>query len=225
MIKVLIVEDDPMVAQINKRYVESLNGFKVLGISTNGNEALKFVKTNNVDLIILDIYMPNVDGIKFLKEMRKNNIMTNVIMVTAANETNSIDEALTLGAIDYLVKPFEYERLKSSLESYLQRYKLLNKSTVVSQEDIDKITMRKNNIKNDYITQKGLHVNTLNRIRKFMRDNCDRILSTDEIAEKLTLTKVTVRRYLDYLEVISEVELIIEYGSIGRPSHLYKFIK
>ncbi|WP_026478595.1 response regulator [Alkaliphilus transvaalensis] len=222
MIRVLIVEDDPMVAQLNKRFVESIEGFKVLGVASNGEDALMFLKNNLVDLIILDVYMPKIDGLSVLKEMRKKFIKADVILVTAAKETENIDEALKLGAVDYLIKPFEFERLKSSLENYLLRYKLLQSKNTIQQEDIDRIT-KSSKIQNDAPLQKGLHRATLERIRGFMKKNDKESLTSEEIAEKVGMSRVTVRRYLEYLTTTEEIKLEVEYGSIGRPSHLYKY--
>jgi response regulator of citrate/malate metabolism len=224
MIKVLIVEDDPMVAQINKRYIESMEEFKVVNTLSNGEEALKYLKTNIVDLIILDVYMPKFDGIKLLQEMRRNSIMSDVILVTAAKEVGIIDEALTLGAIDYLIKPFEYERLKKSLENYLSRYRLMNAKEVFGQEDIDKITNQGNTALGGEL-QKGLHQKTLMRVREFMRNNNDNFLTSEEVAERMRVSRVTTRRYLEFLVSIGELVSEVEYGSIGRPSHLYKYTK
>ncbi|QUH27074.1 response regulator [Serpentinicella alkaliphila] len=221
MIKVLIVEDDPMVLNLNKRYIETVDGFKVVETALNGKEALRFLTSHSVDLVIADIYMPHLDGISFLKEMRRRMIKADVIFVTAAKETDSIDEVLMLGAVDYLIKPFEYERLKSSLESYYKRYQLLKRNDVIKQEDIDQITKRGYyNIENT--VQKGLHKKTLERIRNFMKKNEGIYFTSEEVSEKLHVSRVTVRRYLEYLVSISELTLEIEYGSIGRPSHLYK---
>ncbi|KGG81283.1 hypothetical protein Y919_01275 [Caloranaerobacter azorensis H53214] len=223
MIKVLIVEDDPMVAELNKRYVESVDGFSVVGIVSNGEEAMNFCRKNEVDLIILDIYMPKVDGINFLKEIRRRFMMIDVILVTASRETQNIDAALKLGAVDYLIKPFEYERLKKALENYADRCRVLQSSKPVKQEEIDAITKvckmhENNNLK------KGLHKKTLQRIRDFMKKHHNEYLTAEIIAEDIALSKVTVRRYLEYMESIGEVEIEVEYGSVGRPSHLYKYI-
>jgi two-component system CitB family response regulator/two-component system response regulator DctR len=220
---VLIVEDDPMVAQLNKRYVESVNGFHVIAIARNGDEALGYVRNSAIDLIILDIYMPKLDGISFLKELRKQSIKIDVILVTAARETENIDEVLKLGAVDYLIKPFEFERLKRSLNNYLLRHQLLHKKNQIEQEDIDKITSKQENIL-DYTLQKGLHKNTLERIRNFVRANREQAVTSEAVAEQIGVSRVTARRYLEYLVSIQEVKLEIEYGSTGRPSHLYKYI-
>lgn len=224
MIKVLIVEDDPMVLSLNKRYIETLEGFKVVATAENGKEALEYLKNHSVDLIILDVYMPKLDGISFLKEMRRRLIKADVILVTAAKEAECIDEVLKLGAVDYLIKPFEYERLKSSLDNYVGRYQLLRSKNTIKQEDIDRITKR-NHHNLESTLQKGLHKKTLERIRGFMKMNEDIYFTSEEVSEKIKVSRVTVRRYLEYLVSIDELELEVEYGSVGRPSHLYKYLK
>ncbi|ABR49116.1 response regulator receiver and unknown domain protein [Alkaliphilus metalliredigens QYMF] len=223
MINVLIVEDDPMVLQLNKRYVESINGFKVVATATDGEKALELLKTNPIELIILDVYMPKLDGIGFLKEMRKRFFKADVILVTASKEAESIDDVFKLGAVDYLIKPFEYERLKSSLENYRGRYELLKGKNVIQQEDLDRIT-KQNNKSPENRLQKGLHKRTLERIRCFMELNKEAYFTSEEVAEKMKVSRVTVRKYLEYLVEIDELQLEIEYGSIGRPRHLYKYI-
>lgn len=223
MINVLIVEDDPMVAKLNKKYVESIDGFNVKGVISNGEEALRFCKKNEVDLIILDIYMPRLDGVSFMKELRKKFMMIDVILVTASKETQDIDAVLKLGAVDYLIKPFDYERLKNSLQSYENRYRVFHSADTVKQEDIDRIT-KNFEIKNDTRLKKGLHRKTLERIRRFMESSGRKYLSSEIIAEEMTLSKVTIRRYLEYMEEIGQIKVEVEYGSVGRPSHLYKYI-
>ncbi|MCR5344982.1 MAG: response regulator, partial [Lachnospiraceae bacterium] len=110
MYKVLIVEDDPMVAMINEQYIEKNELFRVVNKVNNGEEAIAYLKEISVDLIIMDVYMPRLSGIETLREIRRLDINTPVIMVTAANDGKTFEEAMTLGAIDYLVKPFAYER-------------------------------------------------------------------------------------------------------------------
>lgn len=222
MNKVLIVEDDPMVAQINKKYVESVEGFQVIGVMGDGNQALEFLKKNKVDLIILDIYMPKLDGITFLMEMRQRQITCDVIMVTAAKEVEKIHDAMQLGIIDYLIKPFEYERLKKALEHYTMRSNLFRTKDCVNQEDIDKIMLTKSKNSKENLP-KGLNKKTLDRVVLFIESNQCKSMSAEEIADGLGVTKVTVRRYMSYLEKIGYVEQEIEYGSLGRPSYKYKW--
>ncbi len=223
MVNVMIVDDDAMVLDLNRRYVERIEGFKVKALASSGEEALIHLKNKNIDLIILDIYMPKMDGLSVLKRIRSISLNTDVILVTAAKDAEKIDTALKLGAVDYLIKPFQFERLKESLEKYLKRYQLLKNLKEIDQKDIDKITSKDSLNKQNKI-QKGLHKYTLKKIKDFMKEKNDSYHSSDEIAEELGFSKVTVRKYLEYLVEIGEVSVDVEYGSIGRPSHRYKTI-
>lgn len=222
MIDVLIVEDDPMVAQINKRFVDSVEEFRVTDMASNGKEALSILKNKKIHLVILDIYMPKFNGLQFLKEMRKYHKNIDVIIVTAAKDSDIIDTALKLGAVDYLVKPFEYGRLKASLGNYKIRFRLLSNDKPIGQEEIDTITGGLSIGKKE--VPKGMQNKTLERIRKFLKDNPEKSFSSEDIASKMTVSRVTVKRYLDYLESIGEITLEVQYGSIGRPTHLYQYI-
>lgn len=221
MSRVLIVEDDPMVAKINKGYVESVEGFQVVGIVKDYKEAISFLRKKKVDLVILDIYLPDEDGICILEQIRKNQVNCDVIMVTASAEVDKIDKALKLGVVDYLIKPFEYERLKMALENYQSRYNTLSKKNTIRQEELDKILISKM-LSTDNVIPKGLNRLTLNRVMSFVDTNGNSPLSADEIAEGLKVTTVTVRRYMNYLEKIGFIVRILEYGSVGRPNYLYK---
>lgn len=222
MINLLIVEDDPMVAELNRRYVATIDGYHVIGIARNGEEAMSILESYKIDLLLLDMYMPKTNGLELLKEIRNNQMLVDVIMVTAAKETESIDELFKLGVVDYLIKPFEYERLKNSLENYKSRFSLLNSKKEITQEDIDRITLSQNQ---EFSTslQKGLHKNTLERIRTYMQSSQNHQVTSNELADSLQVSAVTIRRYLEYLVSIGEVRLEIEYGSIGRPSYLYRY--
>ncbi|MDW7667772.1 MAG: response regulator [Bacillota bacterium] len=223
MVNVMIVDDDAMVLDLNRRYVERIEGFKVKALASSGEEALSQLINKKIDLIILDIYMPKMDGLSLLKRIRSISLDTDVILVTAAKDAEKIDTALKLGAVDYLIKPFQFERLKESLEKYLRRYQLLKNLKEVNQKDLDKITS-KDNLNNQNKIQKGLHKYTLKKIKDFMKEKSDSYHNSDEIGEELGFSKVTVRKYLEYLVEIGEVIVDVEYGSIGRPSHRYKTI-
>ncbi|MCF6459943.1 response regulator [Clostridium sp. Cult3] len=222
MTRVLIIEDDPMVAQINKNYIESVEGFKVVNIFGDGNKALEYLDKKTVDLIILDIYMPKLDGIDFLKKMRKNQVDSDVIMVTAAKEVDKIHDAMQLGVVDYLIKPFEYERLKKSLENYTMRANILKNKDSVDQEDIDAMMTGASTF--EVSLPKGLNKLTLDRVISFMKSNQSETMSGDEIAKGIGVTKATVRRYMNYLQKIGLVKQEAEYGSLGRPSYVYRYI-
>lgn len=222
MIKVLIVEDDPMVAEINKKYTESINDFKVIKICDNGQDAMSYLKDNPLDLIILDIYMPKLNGIEFLKELRRFNSKLDVIMVTAADEGEKLKEVLNLGVIDYLIKPFEYERFKEALSKFKQMNELFTTKSILRQEDVDNITVNSTYI-NSYL-EKGINERTLQRVKEYLKNNKNEYYTCEEISDDMKLSRVTIRRYLEYMKKIGRVERDVQYGDVGRPRIKYKLI-
>lgn len=139
MYKVLIVEDDPMVAMINEQYIKRNKKFEIVGKCSDGLRALDFLENNTVDLLILDVFMPKVDGFETLRQIRNKQIAVDAIMVTAANEREALEEALHLGIVDYLVKPFTYDRFQMALEKYIAQNNALKDIDTLSQKSIDHI--------------------------------------------------------------------------------------
>ena len=137
MFNVLIVEDDPMVAMINEQYVCRHKSFNVVGKCNNGDKALKFLSENTVDLIILDVFMPQKDGFETLRQLRKEKCSVDVIMVTAANDRESLEEGLHLGVIDYLVKPFTFDRFRLALDKFISQKQILKDFDTLDQSNID----------------------------------------------------------------------------------------
>ena len=117
MINVLVVEDDPMVAQLHEHYLSQIKGFQLCDIAGNGDTALKLLRQNKYDLIILDVFMPTMDGLQLLAKIRENGYDVDVIIVSAANDKDKIKLALRLGAVDYIIKPFEFERFNLALNN------------------------------------------------------------------------------------------------------------
>lgn len=218
--KVLIVDDDPMVADINRHYVEKNSSFTVKGITRNGEEALKFLESNQVDLVVLDVFMPVMDGIETLKSIRNKKISTEVIMVTAANDTATLDQTMHLGVIDYLVKPFSLERLQISLEKFITRYKFINQNTTLDQSTIDSLIANPVPAAQEELP-KGIQKTTLDTIWKYF-ETATYWQSVDMISDKIGISIVTIRRYLNYLVQKNLLEETINYETGGHPSVLYK---
>ena len=137
MFRVLVVEDDTMVAMINEQYVNRHKQFSVIGKCKDGTSALEFLNKQDVDLIILDVFMPYQDGFETLRQIRKNKTSVDVIMVTAANDRESLEEALHLGVVDYLVKPFTFERFRIALDKYVAQVAALKELDTLNQKNID----------------------------------------------------------------------------------------
>ena len=223
MYKVLIVEDDPMVAMINEQYLKHHKEFCVAGVCRDGKSALEFLEENSVDLIILDVYMPHMDGFETLHQIRKQKTFIDVIMVTAANDKESLEEALRLGIIDYLVKPFTFERFQMALEKYIAQVGALNQLGTLNQKNIDFIIEHARK-KHEDMHPKGIQDKTLQIILKQMRERKEQWLTGDAIAEMTGLTGVTVRRYMNYLVEAGIVASEMNYETGGRPCMLYRVV-
>ncbi|GAV23612.1 response regulator [Carboxydothermus pertinax] len=217
MIKTVVVEDDPMVLEINKSFVKEVEGFQIIGTFKNGNDLLAFLNSNSPDLIILDIYLPDIDGLTLLKEVRKRNISVDVLAITAAQQGEIVAELLRYGVVDYIIKPFKKERLIDALLTYKNKYLKIGQKRNVKQEDIDRLFSRSSTGGN---LPKGLHETTLKMILKTLED-AEEPLSASEVAERVGISRVTARRYLDYLEKEGMAGKEVQYGNIGRPVNFY----
>lgn len=221
MYKVLIVEDDPMVAMINEKYVNRNKSFHVCAKCKNGSAALKYLEENEVDLVIMDVYMPVMSGIETLRAMRENGYSVSAVMVTAANDIQTLEQAMSLGVVDYLVKPFAYERFQIALEKFVLQNDALKGSSSLSQQRIDSI-LGGNAPKSDDPSPKGIQKKTQDTLLSYMRTRSGEWLTADEITENVGISSVTVRRYMNYMAEAGIVEKQINYGTGGRPSALYR---
>ena len=222
MIRVMLVEDDPMVAELNRNYVESIEGLKVVKIVHNAVDALADLERQPVDLILLDIYMPNMTGLDFLKEIRQKRYPTDVILVSAARDTTTINESLRLGAVDFLIKPFEFDRLRDSLKKYLERAIPLRDARDLSQHELDQLIGERKSSADQASLQKGLDHRTMKRVCESIMAMAAKDFSAEEIAQIAGISRVSAKKYLEYLEKAGAIKLIIHYGAIGRPEHRFE---
>ncbi|HBZ09413.1 MAG TPA: two-component system response regulator DcuR [Bacillus bacterium] len=222
MINVLIVEDDPMVAEINKKYLEAVSGFTCSGIASNVKEALKMLENNNIDLLLLDIYMPGELGVELLSQIRAKREEIDVIIITAANDIDIIQSALHLGVVDYLIKPFEFGRFSDSLIKYKKNKQLLNEQKEkLQQAEIDQLFKREGSTPGSADIPKGLTKATLEKITKRILKKNDHFFSTDELAGEVGISRVSMGKYLSFLSEIQFLEKRVEYGTKGRPANKY----
>ncbi|MCG8515876.1 MAG: response regulator [Halanaerobiales bacterium] len=235
-IRVLIIEDDPMVAYINRQYAEKIEGFTVVKeISFDQDSILTAEDLQEVDLLLLDIYLPAKNGIALLKEIRNSNQSIDVIIISAAKGASYINKAMQLGVVDYLIKPFTFERFKASLLKYKKlKEKLAGKSSF-QQQEVDNLINRNFSLSEPnsppaefekYVRNlpKGLDTTTLAKINQQLKSE-KKELTTKEIAEKLNLSRVSVQRYLKYMLEEGVVKVRKEYGKVGRPQHYYQHVE
>lgn len=228
MIRVMIIEDDPMVRDINSRFLNKMKDFKLVKAAANISEAHEYINNNKTDLILLDIYLPKENGIDFLKLLRKEEQKVDVILITADKTSNMIQEAFRYGAVDYLIKPFTFERFKEALTNYKERYHSINNFDTIEQNVLDKY-ISKNTVSEEYDDaenelEKGINKYTYKIVKTEVEKSPEIYRTAEEISEKSGVARVTVRKYLEYMEKEGKVKKIIEYGKIGRPQHKYKII-
>lgn len=223
MISVMIIEDDPMVREINSKFLNRIEGFKLCSAVGTLRDAVNYARDKHPDLILLDIYLPQENGLDFLKWLRKEEISCDVILITADKSMESVQEALRYGAIDYLIKPFTFERFKDALTKYRDLKNSLESADIIEQEILDcHIFNTKNEESLPEELAKGLNWQTYNSIWSAVQEWKSSTFSAEEIAEVLGMARVTVRRYLDNMLKNGKLDIEIEYGKIGRPQHNYK---
>jgi two-component system, CitB family, response regulator DctR len=222
-IRVLIVEDDPMVADINRSFTENIDGFKVVGTARNGREALDMCRDRRPDLVILDVFMPGIDGMGVLAGLRRTETAVDIIMITAASDGATISKAMRHGIAGYIIKPFKFERYRSVLESYREFQRKTRQSVNLDQADIDKVFAARP----DYDARempKNFHVQTLNSIVDFLFA-CSQPQSSEEVAAGIGISRVTARRYLEYLVSQGRLQMLLDYAAVGRPVHRFRIVE
>lgn len=218
--KVIIVEDDPMVASINCQYLQMNRQFQMVGQFQNGAEAVEFLKTQPADLAIVDYYMPVMDGRQFILSCHREEFPIDIIMITAANNVQEISGILQLGIVDYLIKPFTLDRFQAATEKYLALKQALRPNAQLSQEELDKIITQRP--AQAQPLEKGLQEQTLHLIRNYLSSRPGVFLSSNEIAGEVGLSRITIRRYMNYLLENHEITSEIDYSTGGRPSIKYR---
>ena len=219
MKKVLVVEDDPMVAMINMEYISKISQLEVVGHAVNKDEVFEYLKKFKVDLILMDIFLGGESGLEILKASRGEGYTVDIIMITSANGSEEIKKALSLGCLDYLIKPFDFERFKCAIKKFHDKNMLFNEEKI-GQEDLDKLNfIKKENLE---ILPKGLNEKTLNGIMNKIDSLEGKEFNIKEICELTEMSNVTIKKYLDYLEKIDYIKENITYGNIGRPQYVYK---
>lgn len=212
-----------MVREIHRKFVSSLEGFSVTGAAGTGTEALNLLRTKKIHLVILDIFMPEMDGIQTLRAIREAGLDVDVIVISAAQGGEIIKESARLGVFAYLIKPFTFERFIHTLkayQSYLQ--KLEESGHAFSQADVDGL-FRSSEKSQARRLPKGLHTATFDRAILFLEGNKEGT-SSEELAAFLGVSRVTARRYLEYLVSAGRAVMEPVYREWGRPVNRYRLL-
>ncbi|MBO8164163.1 MAG: response regulator [Brevibacillus sp.] len=211
-----------MVLEVNRQFAERVPGFRVTGEAMTAHEGISLVQSLRPELVLLDIFLPDQDGIKLLKQIRQLELPTDVVMLTAARDAERIQEGFRYGVVDYLIKPFRFERFREALEKVKRQQIRISGTETLSQEELDQLRGSSGFADASTMLPKGLNEWTLAQIAAYLQER-PQAESAEEVAEGTGLARVTVRRYLEYLVRSGQVELQVQYGSIGRPVNRYRW--
>jgi response regulator of citrate/malate metabolism len=221
-LSVLVVDDDFRVASLHVDFVERVPGFRVIGQANSGAEALDMAESLHPDLVLMDIYLPDIDGLRALQQMLTRPSPPAAIVISAANDVASVRSALRLGVTDYLVKPFAFAALAERLTAFRQTLARLDElPDEATQGDINRIFEQRRLTRS---TQDGAGSNHLAPTLKAVYDAVARAsggLSAAEIAGTIGISRATAQRSLTQLEQSGAVLLDLRYGRTGRPEHRY----
>jgi response regulator of citrate/malate metabolism len=223
VIAVLVVEDDPLVGEAHETYVNRVDGFTVAGRVRTGQDALRFVERTPVDLVLLDLRLPDMDGLQVARALRTAGSNADVIAVTSARDLKVIRAAVSSGVMQYLLKPFTFAAMREKLEHYARfRASLGHDREVSSQAEIDRAFSALRGV-NRAALPKGMGEETLAAVVSALRANPDGA-PAGAIGEAAGVSRVTARRYLEYLVNNAMVERRPQYGTVGRPEMTYRWI-
>jgi response regulator of citrate/malate metabolism len=222
MIRVLVVDDDFRIAELHTAYTERLSGFTVVGHAGTGEEALRTVKRTRPDLVLLDIYLPDMSGLEVLNALRQPGMPhVDVIAITAARDIDTLRAGMRSGIIHYLIKPFRFAMFKEKLESFAALQDRIGRLGEAEQKDVDRLYSLLRTSSEPQDLPKGLSRPTLELVEQCLASS-DRALSAEEVAQEAGISRVTARRYLDHLARMDRAEVRMRYGSRGRPEHRYR---
>ena len=223
MIRTLVVDDDFRVAELHCAYVEQVKGFTVAGRAHTGGQALESVERLRPELVLLDIYLPDMSGLEVLRRLREGeNGTVDVISITAAREVESLRAAMRGGVVHYLIKPFLFAAFEEKLLSYAAARVRMDNLARANQGDVDRIFGALRSARSEPLP-KGLSDTTLDMVWKALRGS-NSGLAAAAVAEIAGVSRVTARRYLDHLCQLGKAELTMRYGSPGRPEHRYRLV-
>jgi response regulator of citrate/malate metabolism len=212
---VLVVDDETLIADAHAQYVGRVPGFTVAGVVNSGAEALRFVRAHPVDLILLDFNLPDVHGLEVSRALRAARVEVDIIAVTSNRDLAAVRAAVSLGIVQYLLKPFTFSSLRDKLERYSEyRSQMTTTQPLSAQSEVDRAfaTLRGRSLGT---LPPGLSEETLEAVAQFVRDKT--AASAREVAEGSGVSRVTARRYLEHLSDSGVLRRRQRHGRSGRP--------
>jgi two-component system, CitB family, response regulator len=221
-IRVLIVEDDLRISELHRRFTTRIEGFEVVGIANTLADAEEMAELLAPDLVLLDLFFPEGNGLDLLRRLRAGAIPTDVILITAAREMTSLKEALRGGAFDYIIKPVFLPRFQEALLKYRDYAASMRSGGTLDQKEVDRLLRAQPGQQSDDAqTPKGIDPLTLRKVRQVFAVPSGTTFSAEEVAEHVGVSRSTARRYLEHLVGEGFLDADLLYGVVGRPERRY----
>ncbi|MBB6016063.1 response regulator [Deinococcus radiopugnans] len=218
-VRVLLVEDDVRVARVNRDLLERDPAVHVVGSAASCAQGDALARALQPDLILLDVHLPDGSGLGLLHHWRAAGILTDVALITAADDEPSVRLALAHGAFDYLIKPFTGARLAELVARHRARRPTAAGGPRLDQAELDRVLNVTSSASESL--PRGIDPHTLERVAAALRD-AQTSVSAEELGERVGLSRVTAWRYLEHLVRVGEATLDHVYGQSGRPAKLYR---
>ncbi|TWX37400.1 response regulator [Frigoribacterium sp. ACAM 257] len=220
--RVLVVDDEPLTAEAHGAYVTRLDGFELVGVLHDGRSALDRLRQPGVDLVLLDLTLPDIHGIQLCRALRAAGSTVDVVAITAVRDVAVVKSAVSLGIVQYLIKPFGFATFAERLTGYLAFRRGLDQGEgQVTQTEVDASLATLRTATTPSLA-KGIAPETLAAVVEALRSRGG-ALSAGEVATAVAVSRVTARRYLEHLADAGQVDRVPRYGAPGRPEHEYRW--
>ncbi|MFO7764871.1 MAG: response regulator [Pelovirga sp.] len=223
-IRVLVVEDDLRIADLHQRFVSKLEGFEVIGVAGRIDDATEMVDILQPDLVLLDLFFPEGNGMDLLRHIRAAEQPCDVILITAAREITTLQNALRGGVFDYIVKPVFFPRFQEALQNFRALHHATRTGASLEQKDVDRLLHSQIPVEAETGSipmPKGIDSLTLSKVRQVFADPEVADLSAEDVGRIIGASRSTARRYLEYLSTEGYLKADLIYGVVGRPERRY----
>lgn len=221
-LRIAIVEDDPQNAEIQRRFVQRIANTELCGIAHSVQEAQDLIDVFQPQLVLLDVHLPDGNGLELLRQWRMANQQVDIILITAAKDVETLRSALHAGVFEYILKPLAFDRLEDAVQRYSKHLTQLNQLQLVQQDQVDALMPINDVSSPSKATRppKGIDALTLDKVRDTMQHT--QHLNAEELGLEIGASRTTARRYLEYLVSTQEVVAEVSYGQVGRPERRYR---
>ncbi|MBJ7537624.1 response regulator, partial [Marinomonas transparens] len=187
-ISVMIVEDDLRASYVLESTINQHKQFEVVAACESLLEAELKAEAFTPELIMLDLTLPDGNGIDLIQSLKSKGFKGAFMMTTAERETTTIEKSIQLGVMDYLVKPIRMSRVLQALDDYLDFKQRLNKHDKIDQQDIDALFRKRDLINSSRKTPKGIDEKTLEKLTDYLKNLGEDPFTAEDVGEAIHLS-------------------------------------